>query len=443
VPELARLDGGELHVSASRTSGRPLSFHYAEIATDNLGGWCREYRPPASGYNTDIGTCTSTCTQFDDTASCTTANETGVLLTGVGGVEPGTAIDLRIANQTQYVYATQNHFSDSECHVLGNESTTFECCSLDHDRGEPVTPNNVEPGTTIDLRIINQIRYVPFDATQNIFSGHSVSHVLENEPTTFECCSLDHGEPVKKYGVTLVVADLNNTEMSKNHMEHYASTITFIYLVLLAGLLAKRNRRASASNTKNRHHHLSLLVFLLSVVVATAIPAPSANDARGATQGDGFSPSQQLPLTLGVKHVSDYEERRHSLAQLIASVREDYATLPILVAYEGAYLYDMPGASGEQYLHCSAAGLSAGRNAIVAHVHTEFVMIVDDDVQFHARTQLQTLVAHLHRDPNLALVAACYHPSECYAHNFSSSGSHVRLDAVDLNAAARAPGEKC
>ena len=64
------------------------------------------------------------------------------------------------------------------------------------------------------------------------------------------------GEPVKKYDVTLVVADLNNTEMSKNHMEHYASTITFIHLVLLAGLLAKRNRRASASNTKNRHHHL-------------------------------------------------------------------------------------------------------------------------------------------------------------------------------------------
>ena len=91
------------------TLRRPLSFHYAEAATDNLGGWCREYRPPASGYNTDIGTCTSTCTQFDDTASCTTANETGVLLTGVGGVEPGTAIDLRIANQTQYVYATQNH----------------------------------------------------------------------------------------------------------------------------------------------------------------------------------------------------------------------------------------------------------------------------------------------------------------------------------------------
>ena len=118
------------------TLRRPLSFHYAEVATDNLGGWCREYRPPASGYNTDIGTCTSTCTQFDDDASCTTANETGVLLTGVGGVEPGTTIDLRIANQTRYVPfdATQNHFSDSECHVLENEPTAIECCSLDHVR---------------------------------------------------------------------------------------------------------------------------------------------------------------------------------------------------------------------------------------------------------------------------------------------------------------------
>ena len=120
------------------TLRRPLSFHYAEVATDNLGGWCREYRPPASGYNTDIGTCTSTCTQFDDTASCTTANETDVLLTGVGGVEPGTTIDLRIANQTRYVPfdATQNRLNGdwAEINVLGNEPTTFEFCFLDHVR---------------------------------------------------------------------------------------------------------------------------------------------------------------------------------------------------------------------------------------------------------------------------------------------------------------------
>ena len=103
-------------------------------------------------------------------------------------------------------------------------------------------------------------------------------------------------------------------------------------------------------------------------------------------------------LTLGVKHMSDHAERRRSLAALIASVRQHHSTLPILVAVEGAHTYlDGPY---ETFLHCGrsnatgcAEGLAAGRNALVAHARTEFVMIVDDDVLFHAHTRLDVLVA--------------------------------------------------
>ena len=141
-------------------------------------------------------------------------------------------------------------------------------------------------------------------------------------------------------------------------------------------------------------------------------------------------------LTLGIKHMSDHAERRRSLAELIASVRRHHSTLPILVAYEGAHTYlDGPC---ETFLHCGsgnatgcAEGLAAGRNALVAHARTELVMIVDDDVLFHAHTRLDVLVAQLRADAALALVAACYHPADCYAHNFASDGpGSWRLDAV-------------
>ena len=141
--------------------------------------------------------------------------------------------------------------------------------------------------------------------------------------------------------------------------------------------------------------------------------------------------SRPPPLTLGIMHASDFKERRRTLAALISSVRDHYPLLPILVAYDGAYLYEPAlGASDEEYIRSAETGLAAGRNTIVANVQTEFVMIVDDDVEFHHGTQLGTLVAHLRRDPALALVAACYHPSDCYAYNLNSDGVNVRLDAA-------------
>ena len=130
-----------LHLSTC-TLRHPLSFRYAGLATNNLGGWCHRYCPPASGYNTDIGTCmgnyTHASTQHDDPALCTTANEKEMLLTGVGKVESSTTIDLHITNKTEYIPfdANQNRLNGdwAEINVLGNEPTTFEFCFLDHVR---------------------------------------------------------------------------------------------------------------------------------------------------------------------------------------------------------------------------------------------------------------------------------------------------------------------
>lgn len=57
-------------------------------------------------------------------------------------------------------------------------------------------------------------------------------------------------------------------------------------------------------------------------------------------------------------------------------------------------------------------------------------MIMDDDVLFHAHTRVETLLGHLQRVPDLGLVAACYHPDVCYAHNFTLNGRHVTTEPV-------------
>ena len=137
-------------------------------------------------------------------------------------------------------------------------------------------------------------------------------------------------------------------------------------------------------------------------------------------------------LTFGVKHISSFAARRSLLTALIKSIRAaGHATQPILVAYDGDYRYARTGPLGERYLEVSEPrGLSAGRNAIARHVTTEFVMIMDDDVLFHAETHVGTLLAHMLRDPALGLVAACYHPSDCYAHNLTINRRRIKSTPV-------------
>ena len=131
-----------------------------------------------------------------------------------------------------------------------------------------------------------------------------------------------------------------------------------------------------------------------------------------------------IDVTFGVKHMSDYVERRHMLSDLIGSIRTRYSKHPIIVAYEGQHEYSNRGAQDEYYVLQMRPGLSAGRNLIVRQTDTEFVMIMDDDVLFHDGTQVEILLGHLD-DLNVALAAACYHPRDCYAHSFLSDGRNV------------------
>ena len=166
--------------------------------------------------------------------------------------------------------------------------------------------------------------------------------------------------------------------------------------------------------------------------------------AAGTTSTPATLPLS-LNLTFGIKHLSDFDERRQLVAALVGSIRaRGHRNEPIVIAYEGAHEYPPLGALyGERYLRQApeAPGLSAGRNLLVRHATTQLIMILDDDVLFHDATHVALLVAHLKRDPNLVLAAACHAPNDCYAHHFVADGQGMhQLPLAAPPAAASSSG---
>ena len=139
-------------------------------------------------------------------------------------------------------------------------------------------------------------------------------------------------------------------------------------------------------------------------------------------------------LTVGIKHSSSFADRRRKLAELLVSIRSYYPAVAVVVAYDGDYEYappENPKLERFVWLRNTTTGLSHGRNQIVAHTNTEFVMIIDDDVLFHASTRLEVLVGHLDRNPQLALAAACYAPDTCHAYMLTREGRQVVATALE------------
>ena len=111
-------------------------------------------------------------------------------------------------------------------------------------------------------------------------------------------------------------------------------------------------------------------------------------------------------LTIGIKHTSSYSQRRLLLAQLLRSIRHHHgAELRILVADDGGQPdHDVLRAHAAQYVPLpAAAGLSYGRNALVRATKTEFVAVMDDDVQFQSNVPLPALLAALKKRPAAAI----------------------------------------
>ncbi|XP_036156268.1 beta-1,4 N-acetylgalactosaminyltransferase 1 [Myotis myotis] len=91
--------------------------------------------------------------------------------------------------------------------------------------------------------------------------------------------------------------------------------------------------------------------------------------------------------------------RYNRLRALIASIRRFYPTVTVIIADDSDKPEIISGPHVEHYLMPFGKGWFAGRNLAVSQVTTKYVLWVDDDFIFTARTQLERLVDVLERTP--------------------------------------------
>ncbi|KAI5935012.1 Beta-1,4 N-acetylgalactosaminyltransferase 1 [Manis javanica] len=91
--------------------------------------------------------------------------------------------------------------------------------------------------------------------------------------------------------------------------------------------------------------------------------------------------------------------RYNRLRALIASIRRFYPTVTVVIADDSDKPESISGLHIEHYLMPFGKGWFAGRNLAISQVTTKYVLWVDDDFIFTARTRLERLVDVLERTP--------------------------------------------
>eukprot|EP00965_Chrysotila_dentata_P254674 6211960-Pleurochrysis_carterae.AAC.1 len=149
-----------------------------------------------------------------------------------------------------------------------------------------------------------------------------------------------------------------------------------------------------------------------------------------------MSPSMPMEqLTVAVKHSAGFESRREKLRQLIASLRKLLpSSVVLLVASDRSHSFFEGYGVQHVRLPAHANGLSAGRNALLNAVQTEYVALMDDDLILHDQSSISTLMDALRSNPAAAIAGGCMQDIEarrnsCYNLNFdvNEEGSVIRL----------------
>jgi len=94
-------------------------------------------------------------------------------------------------------------------------------------------------------------------------------------------------------------------------------------------------------------------------------------------------------------------ERPDCLARLLASVRNFYPRVPVLVVDDSAAPLDPVPAGITSYLHepHNSLGIAGGRNFGLRHVQTKFVLICDDDMVFVPETDVRKMLRTVETTP--------------------------------------------
>lgn len=131
-------------------------------------------------------------------------------------------------------------------------------------------------------------------------------------------------------------------------------------------------------------------------------------------------PAQALEPGKVTAVIKTFQRPRHC-ASLVASIRRHYPDLPIVVVDDSRQPGDYPGCRLVRLPFDS--GLSAGRNAGVAAVETEYVLNLDDDFLFCSRTALGDALSILERHRQIDLLAGTVVDLPLFiTHDFRDSG---------------------
>ena len=114
-------------------------------------------------------------------------------------------------------------------------------------------------------------------------------------------------------------------------------------------------------------------------------------------------------------------QRPRACSALVASIRRQYPDLPIVVVDDSREPGEYPGCRVVRLPFDS--GLSAGRNAGIAAVDTEYVLNLDDDFLFYSRTALGGALEILERHPEIDLLGGTVVDLPLFiTHDFRAAG---------------------
>ncbi|MEH6590023.1 MAG: glycosyltransferase [Halioglobus sp.] len=96
-------------------------------------------------------------------------------------------------------------------------------------------------------------------------------------------------------------------------------------------------------------------------------------------------------------------ERPAKLRRLVNSIRRHYPNLAVIVVDDSEKPIRLPGV--ETVVLPYDSGVSAGRNAGLARVDTDYVLILDDDFVFNRKTDVLRAVRRIANNPEIDILA--------------------------------------
>ncbi|XP_053705670.1 beta-1,4 N-acetylgalactosaminyltransferase 1a isoform X3 [Synchiropus splendidus] len=245
------------------------------------------------------------------------------------------------------------------------------------------------PTQGVEVRPLKTILVPGLGLQEKTGSNHSVS--LTASLGTFDVAATVDGVSLEGLGQKSITVSSSSQEALNRQLQFVAYTNTQFH-----------PRTADTVQFSSRGHRS----FFTIKVGHHAVPR---------LYNSGLHPEANVSalVTIATKTFLRYDR----LAGLIASVRRFYPHIGIVIADDNEHPQPVGGAGVEQFFMPPRKGWFAGRNLAVSQVTTKYVLWVDDDFLFTAKTKLEKMVDILERT-SLDLVGGAVREVTGYATTF-------------------------